>query len=115
MLSLNRHIKMIDGLRALACLLRRTNIDELPQLLNVLFGEMSIVGPRPHAIVHNEMLMDSMRPLARRHVVKPGIAGWAQQKRTVIAEKQIRSRRCGAAWNTISTTSITGRSRLISK
>ena len=59
-------------------LLRRTNIDELPQLLNVLFGEMSIVGPRPHAIVHNEMFMDSIRPLARRHVVKPGITGWAQ-------------------------------------
>ena len=39
---------------------------------------MSIVGPRPHAIVHNEMFMDSIRPLARRHVVKPGITGWAQ-------------------------------------
>jgi Undecaprenyl-phosphate glucose phosphotransferase len=59
-------------------MLRRTNIDELPQLINVLRGEMSIVGPRPHAIAHNEMFEDKISVFSRRHVVKPGITGWAQ-------------------------------------
>jgi Undecaprenyl-phosphate glucose phosphotransferase len=59
-------------------LLRRTNIDELPQLINVLRGEMSIVGPRPHATAHNEMFETRISPFSRRHVVKPGITGWAQ-------------------------------------
>jgi Undecaprenyl-phosphate glucose phosphotransferase len=58
--------------------LRRTNIDELPQLLNVLIGDMSIVGPRPHATIHNRMFVDQLMPFARRHNVKPGITGWAQ-------------------------------------
>jgi Undecaprenyl-phosphate glucose phosphotransferase len=58
--------------------LRRTNIDELPQLLNVLIGNMSIVGPRPHATAHNQMFMDLIRPFSRRHKIKPGITGWAQ-------------------------------------
>jgi Undecaprenyl-phosphate glucose phosphotransferase len=58
--------------------LRRTNIDELPQLLNVLRGEMSIVGPRPHATAHNRMFEDKINVFSRRHVVKPGITGWAQ-------------------------------------
>jgi Undecaprenyl-phosphate glucose phosphotransferase len=59
-------------------LLRRTNIDELPQLLNVLLGEMSIVGPRPHATAHNKMFEDRIGSFARRHNVKPGLTGWAQ-------------------------------------
>jgi len=59
-------------------ILRRTNIDELPQLINVLFGEMSIVGPRPHATAHNDMFAGRILPFARRHNVKPGITGWAQ-------------------------------------
>ena len=59
-------------------ILRRTSIDELPQLLNVLIGEMSIVGPRPHATTHNKMFEDQILPFARRHNVKPGITGWAQ-------------------------------------
>ena len=59
-------------------ILRRTSIDELPQLLNVLLGEMSIVGPRPHATNHNKMFEDQILPFARRHNVKPGITGWAQ-------------------------------------
>jgi Undecaprenyl-phosphate glucose phosphotransferase len=59
-------------------LLRRTNIDELPQLFNVLRGEMSIVGPRPHATVHNDMYANQIKMMYRRHNVKPGITGWAQ-------------------------------------
>ncbi len=59
-------------------LLRRTNIDELPQLLNVLIGNMSIVGPRPHATAHNEMFEGRILPFSRRHNIKPGITGWAQ-------------------------------------
>ncbi len=58
--------------------LRRTNIDELPQLLNVLRGEMSLVGPRPHAVAHNQMFADQISRMFRRHNVKPGITGWAQ-------------------------------------
>jgi lipopolysaccharide/colanic/teichoic acid biosynthesis glycosyltransferase len=59
-------------------LLRRTNIDELPQLFNVLIGNMSIVGPRPHATAHNEMFEGRILPFSRRHNIKPGITGWAQ-------------------------------------
>jgi Undecaprenyl-phosphate glucose phosphotransferase len=59
-------------------ILRRTNIDELPQLINVLRGEMSIVGPRPHATAHNRMFEHKISVFSRRHVVKPGITGWAQ-------------------------------------
>ena len=59
-------------------IIRRTNIDELPQLFNVLMGDMSIVGPRPHATAHNEMFEDRILPFARRHNIKPGITGWAQ-------------------------------------
>ena len=58
--------------------LRRTNIDELPQLLNVLFGDMSIVGPRPHAIAHDEDFEQRITHYSRRHNIKPGITGWAQ-------------------------------------
>ena len=58
--------------------LRKTSLDELPQFLNVLTGDMSIVGPRPHAIRHNQMYTDNIGELMRRHYVKPGITGWAQ-------------------------------------
>jgi exopolysaccharide biosynthesis polyprenyl glycosylphosphotransferase len=67
-----------DRITAIGRILRRTNIDELPQLFNVLLGEMSIVGPRPHATIHNKMFEDQILPFARRHNVKPGITGWAQ-------------------------------------
>ena len=59
-------------------IIRRTNIDELPQLINVLRGEMSLVGPRPHATAHNALFNDVIAPFSRRHNVKPGITGWAQ-------------------------------------
>ena len=58
--------------------LRRLSIDELPQLFNVLSGEMSIVGPRPHLTVHNHAFEPKIAELSRRHRVKPGITGWAQ-------------------------------------
>ena len=58
--------------------IRRTNIDELPQLLNVLRGEMSLVGPRPHAMAHDQAFEREVALYARRHNVRPGITGWAQ-------------------------------------
>jgi putative colanic acid biosynthesis UDP-glucose lipid carrier transferase len=58
--------------------LRRTSLDELPQFFNVLQGRMSIVGPRPHAIAHNELYKDQIDDYMKRHKVKPGITGWAQ-------------------------------------
>ncbi len=58
--------------------IRRFNIDELPQLANVLRGEMSLVGPRPHAVAHDRQFARSVEVYARRHNIKPGITGWAQ-------------------------------------
>lgn len=58
--------------------LRRTSLDELPQFINVLQGRMSIVGPRPHAVEHNEEFKESIAQYMLRHKVKPGITGWAQ-------------------------------------
>jgi putative colanic acid biosynthesis UDP-glucose lipid carrier transferase len=58
--------------------IRRTSLDELPQFINVIMGDMSIVGPRPHAVAHNEMYRTKILEYMRRHKVKPGITGWAQ-------------------------------------
>jgi lipopolysaccharide/colanic/teichoic acid biosynthesis glycosyltransferase len=58
--------------------LRKYNLDELPQLINVLAGDMSLVGPRPHALTHDLMFERDLNSYARRRRVKPGITGWAQ-------------------------------------
>ena len=58
--------------------IRRTSLDELPQFVNVLQGRMSIVGPRPHAVAHNEIYRKVIKGYMIRHKVKPGITGWAQ-------------------------------------
>lgn len=62
----------------LGSFLRKSSIDELPQFLNVLQGRMSIVGPRPHAVAHNELYRKLIKGYMVRHKVKPGITGWAQ-------------------------------------
>jgi Undecaprenyl-phosphate glucose phosphotransferase len=85
-----------DDPRVTRCgrLLRRTNIDELPQLFNVLAGDMSLVGPRPHASAHNTEYEQIIANYANRYHVKPGITGWAQvngfrgETRTVDLMKQ---------------------------
>ena len=58
--------------------LRATSIDELPQLFNVLRGDMSLVGPRPHACAHDDKYSQTIGNYAFRHHIKPGITGWAQ-------------------------------------
>jgi putative colanic acid biosynthesis UDP-glucose lipid carrier transferase len=62
----------------LGAFLRRSSLDELPQFLQVLTGEMSIVGPRPHAVAHNETYRALIKGYMLRHKVRPGITGWAQ-------------------------------------
>jgi putative colanic acid biosynthesis UDP-glucose lipid carrier transferase len=62
----------------LGAFLRRTSLDELPQLVNVLQGRMSLVGPRPHAVAHNELYRKLITGYMQRHKVRPGVTGWAQ-------------------------------------
>ena len=62
----------------LGAFLRKSSLDELPQFINVLQGRMSVVGPRPHAVSHNEMYRKLIKGYMIRHKVKPGITGWAQ-------------------------------------
>ena len=68
----DRRITRIGGF------LRRTSLDELPQFFNVLLGDMSLVGPRPHAVAHNVQFAQVIDDYLSRHRVKPGITGWAQ-------------------------------------
>lgn len=62
----------------IGAILRKTSLDELPQFINVLLGDMSVVGPRPHAVEHNRIYSDRIEGYMLRHLVKPGITGWAQ-------------------------------------
>lgn len=63
---------------AVGSFLRRTSLDELPQLINVLKGQMSLVGPRPHALQHDDLYKDLVHDYIYRYRIKPGITGWAQ-------------------------------------
>ncbi len=67
-----------DRLTRFGAFLRRTSLDELPQFFNVIMGSMSIVGPRPHAVAHNEFYRQRIPGYMLRHKVRPGITGWAQ-------------------------------------
>lgn len=58
--------------------LRKSNLDEFPQFFNVLFGQMSVVGPRPHMLKHTEQYSALIEYYRVRHYIKPGITGWAQ-------------------------------------
>lgn len=62
----------------LGSFLRRTSLDELPQLFNVVMGDMSLVGPRPHALAHDEMYGQAVPNYSLRFAMRPGITGWAQ-------------------------------------
>jgi lipopolysaccharide/colanic/teichoic acid biosynthesis glycosyltransferase len=77
--------------------LRRTSLDELPQFINVLFGEMSVAGPRPHMIEHDEQFAKLLLNYYSRHYVKPGITGLAQSKgfRGEISEVSLLEKRVG--------------------
>ncbi|MBK9347415.1 MAG: undecaprenyl-phosphate glucose phosphotransferase [Burkholderiales bacterium] len=76
--SIQQATKNDARITPLGAFLRRTSLDELPQFVNVLQGRMSIVGPRPHAVAHNEMYRKLIKGYMVRHKVKPGITGWAQ-------------------------------------
>jgi putative colanic acid biosynthesis UDP-glucose lipid carrier transferase len=79
--SLRRLLELITGDRRITPLgnmLRMYSLDELPQLFNVLGGTMSLVGPRPHAVSHNEEYRKVIAGYMLRHKVRPGITGWAQ-------------------------------------
>lgn len=76
--SIRQASRRDDRVTRVGRFIRRTSIDELPQIWNVLRGEMSIVGPRPHAVAHGEYYSNLIAEYAHRHHVKPGLTGWAQ-------------------------------------
>ena len=67
-----------DRITPIGKFLRRSNLDELPQFINVFFGQMSVIGPRPHMLKHTEEYSKIIDKFMVRHLVKPGITGWAQ-------------------------------------
>jgi lipopolysaccharide/colanic/teichoic acid biosynthesis glycosyltransferase len=67
-----------DRITPIGRFMRKTNLDELPQFFNVLKGEMSLVGPRPHMLTHTEEYRRMINRFMVRHLLKPGITGWAQ-------------------------------------
>ena len=75
---INQAVKGDARITPLGAFLRRTSLDELPQFFNVMQGAMSIVGPRPHAVAHNEFYRHEIDGYMLRHKMKPGITGWAQ-------------------------------------
>jgi putative colanic acid biosynthesis UDP-glucose lipid carrier transferase len=76
--SIKQATKDDKRITPLGAIMRRTSLDELPQFVNVLQGRMSIVGPRPHAVAHNELYRKLIKGYMVRHKVRPGITGWAQ-------------------------------------
>lgn len=77
-LSFNPTLKNEASITTLGRFMRKTNLDELPQFINVLIGNMSVVGPRPHAIQFDKKYSGFVEEIKLRHIVKPGITGWAQ-------------------------------------
>lgn len=96
----------------LGAILRKTWLDELPQFINVLQGRMSIVGPRPHAVAHNEMYRKLIKGYMVRHKVKPGITGWAQVNGHRGETEQLEKMEAGALKSTW-TICVTGHLNLI--
>ena len=76
--SIRQCRKADERVTPLGRFLRRASLDELPQLVNVLQGRMSLVGPRPHAVAHNELYRNLIKGYMQRHKVRPGLTGWAQ-------------------------------------
>ncbi len=76
--AIRQATKYDQRVTSLGRVMRKTSLDELPQLINVLQGRMSLVGPRPHAVAHNEMYRKLIKGYMLRHKVKPGMTGWAQ-------------------------------------
>ena len=92
--------------------LRRWSVDEVPQLFNVIKGDMSLVGPRPHALSHDREFERRISTYARRHNVKPGITGWAQTR--AAGRNRHRRQDAPAGRAPTSTTSTIGRCGWIS-
>ena len=76
--DMQQAVREDDRLFPFGAFMREHNIDELPQFWNVLKGDMSVVGPRPHMLHHTEIYSQQIEDYMERHVVKPGITGWAQ-------------------------------------
>ena len=106
--SISQARKNDNRITPIGAFLRKSSLDELPQFFNVLQGSMSIVGPRPHAVAHNELYRKLIKGYMVRHKVKPGITGWAQVNG--LRGETEPSTRCRRASTTISTTCATGRS-----